>query len=486
MSSSQNLLPLQWTELIDLLRGELVNITGPALEVKKITTDSRQVDADTLFIALKGSKTDSHQFIPQAIADGATVIVGEEPLNELTKQITYIQYKPGRGYPVTAMLAHALLGKPANKLQFLGVTGTNGKTTTAYLMHYLLTALQEEVTLLSTIETNINGIILPATHTTPDAITFHDLLQRSVKEQVNYVVMEVSSHAADQYRFHPIKFEALGFTNLTGDHLDYHGSMDAYFDAKKRPFLENLTSTGFAVINTDDGYGAKLARSVANIPVNFSDVISDFEHTATGCSFKLNGYPVDLPLFGRFNAANAATALFAVEHVTGTDLRYLIELIANFPGVPGRLEAVKLKTGAIGFVDYAHTDDALKNVCTTLQERPHNRLIVIFGCGGDRDRTKRPRMAQAAAESADLVIVTADNNRSESIEQIFADIEPGLPKSTQYEMIADRATAIARAVELSQPDDLILVAGKGHENYQIEQGQTRHFSDLEQLLKFKA
>jgi UDP-N-acetylmuramoyl-L-alanyl-D-glutamate--2,6-diaminopimelate ligase len=293
--------------------------------------------------------------------------------------------------------------------------------------------------------------------------------------------MEVSSHSAHQGRIGQAKFESLIFTNLTGEHLDYHQNMENYFYAKKTLFETALTSQGLAVINIDDAWGKRLYKQFdSHQAYGFSHNIGQFTTTNTGSIFKLNQTIIKSPLFGKFNAANITAAFFATKH-HGISEQQLLQRLKHFPGVAGRMQAVKLHTGATAFVDYAHTDNALLNIGQTLQELPHERIITVFGCGGDRDRSKRPRMAKVAEKISDQIIVTADNSRGENIYKIMDDIKSGFSNSATPIFIADRYQAIEKAVDISKKGDIILVAGKGHETYQIQNGKKNHFSDVETL-----
>ncbi len=457
--------------------------------VQRLVADSRLVGPDDAFIAVKGSACDGNAFVEDAIKSGASIVVFSDPevIEKFAGQFpetVFVQFLPGVDYPALAAAAECFYDFPADKLRMIGVTGTNGKTTTCYLINHILRSAGEKTALIGTVAYDIDGEVYSASHTTPDPLQLQHVLRQAVDAGVETVVMEVSSHAAHQNRTGSALFDIVAFTNLTGDHLDYHQSMENYFAAKRSIFTGSLSEDGVAVINTDDKWGCELAGEFVGLTYGFNSNISDYRITENGSSFCLDGsLKVEVPLYGCFNIANAAAAVKSTL-AYGIPAETIIHALKSFPGVPGRMQAVKLKTGALAFVDYAHTDDALRNVGRAVSELPHQRIITVFGCGGERDRTKRPRMAAAAAEFSDVIIVTADNSRNESLERIFIDILKGFEDGAQYDVVSDRGDAIAKAVAMSKQGDIILVAGKGHENYQIEKGVTKHFSDLEELQRF--
>lgn len=457
--------------------------------ISRLVTDSRTVVTGDCFIAINGITTDGNCYIENVLRAGVSVVFFSD-LSVIDKffkkypETVFVQFKQGDDYRFLATIAELFYQRPANKLRLIAVTGTNGKTTTCYLINHILRSVGVKTTLIGTVAYDIDGEIFSATHTTPDPLQLQRILQQSVDAGVETVVMEVSSHAADQNRTGSALFEIVAFTNLTGEHLDYHQSMENYFTAKRSIFSNSLANDGTAVINSDDAWGRKLISDFSGLTYGFNENISDYKIIDYGSTFRLDGgIEIEVPLYGKFNIANTSAAFKVVQAYGITDKK-IIDALKQFPGVPGRLEAVHLKTGALAFVDYAHTDDALRNVGNALSELPHQRLITIFGCGGDRDRTKRPRMATAASEFSDVIIVTADNSRNESIDIILDDIVKGFPKGCQYDVVADRGEAISKAVELSNAGDIILVAGKGHENYQLENGLIKHFSDVEELRRF--
>ncbi|PWT87155.1 MAG: UDP-N-acetylmuramoyl-L-alanyl-D-glutamate--2,6-diaminopimelate ligase, partial [Acidobacteria bacterium] len=393
-------------------------------------------------------------------------------------------------------LASAFYGEPARKLTMVGVTGTNGKTTTVFLIKYILERANRPTGLIGTVQYEIGRRILPAYRTTPESLDLQELLSRCLEAGCRNVVMEVSSHALSQRRASDIGFDVGVFTNLTRDHLDFHRGMKEYFDAKTRLF-ENLRTnekkSRTAVINVDDPYGQQLvARFARDIPVITYGMgaradfrASNFKVDLSGTSYQLDAkeksYLVRLPLIGRFNIYNSLAAL-AAARAAGVDIRTGVAALAKAPQIPGRLEAVSAKRQFQVFVDYAHTDDALGNVIKTCRDLNPNRLIVVFGCGGNRDKSKRPLMGGAADQLADFTIITSDNPRKEDPEAIIRDIETGF-RSKNYEKIVDRKRAIKRAIELAKPRDIVLIAGKGHEKTQEFADHTMPFDDVDVALR---
>ena len=457
---------------------------------QSISNNSTTVTKGSLFVAIKGTTADGHGYIENAIQSGACAILLSSndlylSLESKYPTIDFLLYKEGDGHQVLALASEFFYKLPADKLCLIGVTGTNGKTTTASIINFLLRSSGEKTALIGTNAYDLDGEILEATHTTPDPIQLQTLFCRCLEKNITTVIMEVSSHSAHQHRIGSAKFESLVFTNLTGEHLDYHLTMENYFNAKKSLFENSLSQNGLAIINVDDQWGQKLFKQFENHqPFGFSLNIDDFKTLADGSAFKFNEVQIKTQLFGRFNAANVTGALLAAQKHGLSEAQCQKSLTA-FLGVAGRMQSIKLHTGATAFVDYAHTDDALLNVGQALKELPHRKIITIFGCGGDRDRTKRPRMAKAAEAISDRVIVTADNSRGEDINEIMKDIKKGFHNPETVLFIPSRKLAIEKAVALSESRDIILVAGKGHEDYQIEHGITTHFSDFETLSLLK-
>ncbi|MEO5722504.1 MAG: UDP-N-acetylmuramoyl-L-alanyl-D-glutamate--2,6-diaminopimelate ligase [Chthoniobacterales bacterium] len=465
-------------------------IVGPAdRTVESIAYDSRRVQKNGLFVALRGEKSDGHQFIDQAVERGATVIVAEREAQQ--GPATWVQVADTR--VALADLSAAFYDRPARRLKMAAVTGTNGKTTTTFLIKHICEKAGMRCGLIGTVRYEIGERVLPAVRTTPFALELQELLAQIVNAGCKAAAMEVSSHALAQERTRGLEWDVAVFTNLTQDHLDFHGTMENYFDAKVKLFTDLAQQThkkkAVAVVNIDDRFGEKLVdRLGKDVPVLTYGMSARADYRASnyrpefgGTSFQLDArgksYLVRVPLIGRFNVANSLAALAAATSL-GISLRDAILSLAKSPQVPGRLEAVAAKRQFQVFVDYAHTPDALLNVLKTCRELSPRKLIVVFGCGGDRDRQKRPLMARAADENADFSIVTSDNPRKEDPDAIIAEVEKGF-RSERYEKITERAAAIARAIALAQPRDIVVIAGKGHEAYQEFADHTVPFDDLQ-------
>lgn len=458
-------------------------------EVESIAYDSRRVQSNTLFVAIRGEKSDGHQFVDEAIEQGASVIVAEKEI--LSPRATCLVVDDSRG--ALADLAAAFYGTPARKLKMAAVTGTNGKTTTTFLIKHICENAGLRCGLLGTVQYEIGDRILPAIRTTPEALDIQELLAQIVNAGGRAAAMEVSSHALAQERTRGIEWDVAVFTNLTQDHLDFHGTMENYFEAKAKLFLQlppqPKKKRATAVINIDDRYGEKLLDRIGGkspvitcgLGLHADFRASNYRTEFAGTSYQLDArgrsYLVRVPLIGRFNVANSMAALAAATTL-GVNLRDGILSLARAPQVPGRLELVPAKRQFQIFVDYAHTDDALRNVLKTLRELKPRKLIVVFGCGGDRDRKKRPLMGRVADELADHAIITSDNPRKENPDAIINEIEKGF-RSNHYEKIVDRTEAIQHAVAMAQPRDLVLIAGKGHEKYQEFADHTIPFDDLQ-------
>ena len=465
-------------------------IIGPVdRAVESIAYDSRRVQRDGLFVALRGEKSDGHDFIGQAIEKGATVIVAERA--EKNSRATSVIVENTRA--AMADLAARFYNYPTRKLKLAGVTGTNGKTTTTFLIKHICEKAGMRSGLLGTVRYEIGERVLPATRTTPESLDLQELLAQIRDAGCHAASMEVSSHALAQERVRDLEFDVAVFTNLTQDHLDYHGTMENYFEAKAKLFAQlpqrEKKKKPVAVINIDDRYGQKLIEKIDNrvSVVTFGTGLkadfraSNYRTEFGGASYQLDArgksYLVRVPLIGRFNVANSVAAL-AAANALGIGLREAVVSLAKSPQVPGRLEMVPAKRQFRVFVDYAHTPDALLNVIKTLRELEPQRLIVVFGCGGNRDREKRPLMGQVVDQNADHAIITSDNPRKEDPDKIIAEIEKGF-RGNHFEKITDRAAAIARAIELAQPRDIVLIAGKGHENYQEFADHTVPFEDIQ-------
>lgn len=456
--------------------------------INSLCYDSRDAGLGSLFVAIRGNVVDGHSFIEQAIDRGAVAIVAEEP--GLTQRVTHVQVSDSRD--ALARLAAVFHSNPSKRLRMIGVTGTNGKTTTTYLIKHLLERASQRTGLIGTVSYEIGERVLPASRTTPESLDLQSILAQCVDAGCANVVMEVSSHALELERVDGISFLVAIFTNLTQDHLDFHRGMKEYFEAKAKLFASLRGGEGkhrTAVINVDDAYGQQLvARLSRDLPIITYGMgaradfrASNFKIESTGTSYQLDAkgksFLIRVPLIGRFNIYNSLAALATVQAL-GLDLRPAVLALARAPQVPGRLEAVPAKRQFQIFVDYAHTEDALLNVIKTCRDLNPNRLIVVFGCGGNRDKGKRPLMGAVADHSADYSIITSDNPRKEDPAQIIRDIETGF-RSKRFESIIDRREAITRAIQLAQPRDILLIAGKGHEKYQEFADRTIPFDDIE-------
>jgi UDP-N-acetylmuramoyl-L-alanyl-D-glutamate--2,6-diaminopimelate ligase len=471
---------------------ELLTLVRSAGAENKISVcaDSRVVKAGDVFIAIKGTANDGHDFIPKAVEKGAKYIVAQQQcsVNGATLILTDDSTK------AWGLLAQAAKGNPAAKLTNLAVTGTNGKTTITFLVRSIIEAVGAKCGLIGTVINDTGKGSIESTMTTPDATTLADMMAQMVENDANYMIIEASSHALSQARLAGIDFKAAAFTNLTGDHLDYHKDMDNYLAAKSLLF-ENLAPTAFAILNKQSDAAEKIAaQTKAKVLYYAVDEPSDIRanviaatsnETVYDLSYNGKTLLVHSPLLGKHNISNhlAAAGLCLA---AGIDLATVVKGLGAMRIVPGRLEAVRCGQEFAVLIDYAHTDDALQNVLATLQPLCKGKLTVVFGCGGDRDKTKRPRMAKIAHRMADRIIITSDNPRTEDPNQIIADIAAGLPnaKAMNVTIEPDREKALGLAIKTAANDDIILIAGKGHENYQIIGKKKRHFSDREVSEKF--
>ena len=457
-------------------------------EIKQIAFDSRKVTTAGLFVAQKGTQVDGHRYIPQAIKQGATAIVCEILPDDLESTVTYLQV-PQAGWAL-GEIASRFLGEPSKKLELIGVTGTNGKTTTATLLYQLFRGLGYKVGLLSTIENRINDEVLSTNLTTPDAITLNECLRDMVEAGCAYAFMEVSSHAVDQGRISGLHFTGGVFSNLSHDHLDYHGSFKAYLEVKKR-FFDNLPKAAFALINIDDRRGRVMVQNTKAKILTYSlGQLADYrvkvlENALTGLHLSLDGFDLYSQLIGEFNAYNLL-AVYAVAVQLGQDKMETLAALSELRPVPGRFEqVVDDQRQIIGIVDYSHTPDALEKVLKTIHHlrTGKGRVLTLVGCGGDRDRDKRPKMAKIAAQWSDVAILTSDNPRTEEPMAILQDMVTGLASDLERKtlMQVDRRQAIRTAIQMANSGDIILVAGKGHENYQEIKGVKHPFDDKEIL-----
>lgn len=462
--------------------------------VDAITSDSREVRAGSAFVAVKGG-VDGHAFIDKAIESGASLIVAQKgPIRDLDPKIAWLHVK--NTSVALASLADKFYGSPSQEMRVVGVTGTNGKTTTTYLIHHIMKQVWTRAGLLGTIKFDDGIEEKEATHTTPGAVALHGLLAQMKNNDCRGVAMEVSSHGLEQKRVGSVNFDVGVFSNLSQDHLDYHGGMDAYYKAKLELFelmiadkatSENVRYKPIAVINFDDSYGQRMVKDIAGrmnvwtygMGAHCDFKISGIRQTFKGTKFQLDvkgkSYLVQVPLIGKFNVYNVVSAITACS-AAGMKIRDAVKALAEAPQVPGRMENVGNVNGMSVFVDYAHTPDALANAVSTLRELEPRNLFTVFGCGGDRDKTKRPMMGEAAAKYSDMCIVTSDNPRSEDPATIIKMIEAGM-KGKKFHSVVDRAEAIEAAIQLARPGDLILIAGKGHETYQEFAHETIKFDD---------
>ena len=474
-----------------------VTIAGPLdVEISTLSASSRELVPGQLFAAIRGTTTDGHRFIGEAMAAGVAAILAETaPPANLPGTITWLHVPDSRA--AIAALASSLAGHPWRDMALAGITGTNGKTTSVFLLHHVMKSVWHRAGLLGTIVVDDGESVEPARHTTPGSIELAGLLGRMRDHGCRGVAMEVSSHGIHQQRIASIGFDACVFTNLTQDHLDYHGTLEAYAQAKADWFhalaANPLGKKPVAVINVDDACGEALAKALqGKLPVlrygcgvHCEFRANSLRQTARGMEFELSAkgktFLVRAPLIGRFNMYNLLAALAAAS-ACGIRPRDAVAALANAPQVPGRMENVGNAGGATVFVDYAHTPDALENACRTLRELNPRRLITVFGCGGDRDRGKRPLMGAAAARHSDACIITSDNPRSEDPLVIIRDIEAGCSANNRLS-IPDRAEAIAAAVQASLSGDIILIAGKGHETTQQFADRSIDFDDRKHASK---
>ena len=457
-------------------------------EISSLHTDSRKAAPGSCFIAIKGIVTDGHAFIDAAIEKGATAIVAEHLPANLKPGVTYIETE--NSSIAAGIMAHNFYGTPSANIAVVGVTGTNGKTTVATLLYNLFTKLGFTCGLISTIENKIGDTITPATHTTPDAINLHALLKQMNDAGCKYVFMECSSHAIDQQRIAGVIFRGAIFTNITHDHLDYHKTFDEYIRVKKMWF-DNLPASAFAISNADDKRGTVMLQNTAAKKYYFSlRTAADFkgkilDNSLSGLYMVVNGTEVHFKLIGEFNAYNLL-AVYGAAICLGINKQDVLLALSGLAGAEGRFDyQVSDKENIIGIIDYAHTPDALLNVLAAIKKlrKGHEKIITVVGCGGNRDKAKRPLMAQVSCEHSDKVILTADNPRNEKAEDILKDMEAGINAAAKrkYIAIADRREAIKTAVSLSRKEDIVLIAGKGHEKYQEVNGVKYAFDDKKVL-----
>lgn len=459
------------------------------VQVAALTIDSRKAGKDALFFAQKGTLTDGHKYIDSVIAAGAAVIVCESLPENISEQVCYVQVENVAA--ITGIAAAAFFDYPSKGVKVIGVTGTNGKTTVATILYKLFTELGYKCGLISTVQNHIGVTVVPATHTTPDPVSLQGLFRQMADESCSHIFMEVSSHAVHQHRIAGIDFDGGIFTNITHDHLDYHGTFDEYIRVKKT-FFDNLGKSAFALTNVDDKRGMVMLQNTKAEKKTYSlRVPSDFkgkvlENDLDGLQMNINKTDVHFRLSGLFNAYNLL-AVFGAAELMGEDKMQVLSLLSNMKGAAGRFETYRsLKERVLGIIDYAHTPDALLNVLATIKQfGTPGQIITVVGCGGNRDKTKRPVMAQVACEHSSKVILTSDNPRDEDPEEILNDMESGLTFAHKRKVlrISDRKEAIKTACTLAGEGDVVLVAGKGHETYQEIKGVKHHFDDKEVLLE---
>ena len=474
------------SELLDNVRViEIENSSNPY--ISGLEYDSRRVEQGSCFFAVVGGANDGHNYIDSAIERGAKAIICQQ-MPELQREgVAYVVVEDSN--IAMAAIAASFYGHPSEELRLVGVTGTNGKTTTATLLYDMFTAMGYKVGLISTVVYRIGQQRIESTHTTPDAIRLNKMMREMVDQGCEYCFMEVSSHAAAQHRIDNLKFVGALFTNLTHDHLDYHGTYKEYIRAKKS-FFDMLGKDSWAVVNIDDRNGEVMLQNCAAKHYHLSlRSMADYntkiiEMLPNGMLLHINGKELWVKFTGRFNAYNLTT-VYAAATLLGADSLEVLTTLSNLTPVSGRFETITAKDGTMAIVDYAHTPDALENVLTTIDElrQSNQRLYVVCGCGGDRDRTKRPEMASVVVKYATMAIFTSDNPRTESPESILDDMVAGVGNASNYLRITDRREAIRTASTLAHGGDIILVAGKGHEDYQIIGTEKHHFDDREEVTK---
>ncbi len=476
-------------KLSDLIKDiPVVRVIGNSdVEITGVNIDSRRIDKGHLFVAVKGTQTDGHKFISAAIEKGAVAVLHEEPIADMRDGVTYIETVSTEA--ATGFVATAFYGYPSQKLHLVGVTGTNGKTTIATLLYQMFSKMGHKCGLLSTVCNYIDGEALPTDHTTPDPIELNKLLHDMVAAGCEYAFMECSSHAIDQQRIGGLQFEGGIFTNLTRDHIDYHKTFENYRDAKKK-FFDALSRKAFAITNADDKNGAVMVQNCkARIRTYGIRSMADFKARILECHFEgmyleIDGREVGVQFIGRYNVSNLL-AVYGAAVMLGKPADDILLVLSTLRSVSGRMEYIRSTDGKTAVVDYAHTPDAIVNVIQALREVMNGKgeLITVCGCGGNRDKGKRPIMAREAVKASDKVILTSDNPRLEDPDAILDDMEAGLTNEQKKAVlrITDRRQAIRTATALARPGDVILVAGKGHEDYQILGTEKHHFDDREEV-----
>ncbi len=470
---------LKYVKPVCIIGDEDKDITG-------VNIDSRKIEKGHLFVAMKGTQTDGHKFIPKALELGAAAILCEDMPEEKAEGVTYIQVSSTES--AVGPVATVFYGEPSRKLMLVGVTGTNGKTTIATLLYNMFRKFGHRCGLLSTVCNYIEDEAIPADHTTPDPIELNYLLSRMVEAGCEYAFMECSSHAIAQQRIGGLKFAGGLFTNLTRDHLDYHKTFENYRDAKKA-FFDGLSKDAFAITNADDKNGSVMVQNCkAKIKTYSTRTMADFRARIIECHFEgmyleIDGREVGVQFIGKFNVSNLL-AVYGAAVMLGKKPEDILLILSTLKSVAGRLEPIRSKEGVTAIVDYAHTPDALENVLNAIHEvldGKGGQVITVCGAGGNRDKGKRPLMAQEAAKQSDRVIITSDNPRFEEPQDIINDMLEGLNAQQKKKTISitDRKEAIRTACMMAQKGDVILIAGKGHEDYQEIKGVKHHFDDRE-------
>ena len=476
-------------KLQDLLyKVNILKLIGSTnIEISDVQFDSRKIQKKGLFIAIKGTISDGHQYIQNSIKEGAIAIIVEQLPSQLNDNITYVQV--ANSYNALGVIAANFYNNPSERIKLVGVTGTNGKTTIVSLLHQLFTLLNNKVGMLSTIENKILDKVIPSTHTTPDPLQINYLLNEMIKKGCEYCFMEVSSHALAQGRVNSLHFSAGVFTNITQDHLDYHHTFSEYRDVKKS-FFDSLNKDAFALVNKDDKNGSKMLEGTKAKKLSYAlKSLANYrckvlENQFEGMLLQINKVDVWVKLIGDFNAYNIL-AVYAVAKQFDFEDYEVLTALSMLNAAEGRFQFIRNEDAITGIVDYAHTDDALKNVLSTINTIRTNTesLITIVGCGGDRDKSKRSLMAQVACNLSTQVIITSDNPRSENPDDIIQDMIAGLSpvQKKKVLVITDRRQAIMTAGKLAHENDIILLAGKGHEKYQEINGEKFPFDDMEEL-----
>lgn len=476
--------------------GELLNgvsvLSGDynsEIQISAVQFDSRKVQQGDMFVAIRGYNVDGHAYINSAVNSGAVAIVCQEQPQTLADGVEYIVVSDGA--IALGRIAANMHGNPSKKMKLVGVTGTNGKTTTATLMYDMVRMMGHKAGLLSTVCNYIDGEKYPSTHTTPDPIAINSLMAKMVEQGCEYCFMEVSSHSAHQHRIAGLDFDGAIFSNITHDHLDYHKTFKNYIDAKKM-FFDSLKEQTFALTNGDDKNGAVMLQNTkATKKIYSCKRMADFnckviERHIDSTLLELNGEQVWTKFTGDFNAYNLL-AVYSSMILLGFEKSVVLECLSRLSPVSGRFETIVSKNGVVAVVDYAHTPDAVENVLSTLQKlKQSNQIITVVGAGGDRDKTKRPEMASVAYKLSDILILTSDNPRSEEPQDILNDMLAGVPNADSDKLFAivDRKQAIGKAISIAKSGDIILVAGKGHEDYQEIKGVKHHFDDREVVREY--